>query len=242
LVLTPEIKKRIQLFLIALFVLAGIRVWMIMRTRSAAEAPPRPPVEGALDPDYYVTPKKLHAYDLKSARALTQQPVWVREGYRYYFYPYDPERKRSDFKQEAGLLGPIEKLQVNDVVLDASPGNPDQKQVMAVFEKDGKSFAFPVGAVRAGNYQLYIDEILYLQDPRDLYKHWPAETWQAIENHEVREGMNELQAAFSIGMGVPRSSNESGVKTVVYPRGGNETTVTYRDGRAAEIQQAQARQ
>jgi hypothetical protein len=242
LALAPETKRRIQLFLIALFVLAGLRAWIIMRGRNAAEAPPQPTAEAPLEADYYVTPKKLHAYDLKSARALMQQPVWVREGYRYYFYPYDPARKRANFKQEAGLLGPIEKLEIQDVVLDASPGDPDQKQVMAVFEKDGRRFAFPIGAVRGDTFQLYIDEILYIQGPRELYKHWPAEIWEAIDRREVKEGMNELQAAFAIGMGVPRSSNEAGVKTVVYPRGGNETTVTYRDGRAAEISQAQARQ
>ena len=234
-VLSPQLKRRIQIFLIALFVLAGLRLWMVFRQRQQAEAPPKPQAEAPLEADYYVVPRKLRAHDLGSAKALTAQPVWVREGYRYTYYPFDHSTRRSNFRDEAGTLGPIEKLQITDVVLDGSPGNADQKQVMAVFEKQGQSYAFPVGAVRGGEYQLYIDEMLYIQDPRELYSHWPAEVWQAIEKGEAREGMNELQVAFAIGMGVPRSSNESGVKTVIYPRGGKELTVTYREGRAASI-------
>ena len=42
---------------------------------------------GYSNADYYVTPKKLYPYDLKSAQQLTQQPVWMKEGYRYTYYP-----------------------------------------------------------------------------------------------------------------------------------------------------------
>src|SRR5262249_57597672 len=79
-----------------------------------------------LNADYYVTPKKLYAYDLKSAHQLTEQPVWVKEGYRYTYYPYDKARHRTDFTHEAGLLEPIEKLQIVDVVADHTPYAPDQ--------------------------------------------------------------------------------------------------------------------
>ncbi len=154
--------------------------------------------------DYYVSPKKLRSYDLKSAKDLTQQPVWVKEGYKYSYYPFDTARKKADFSHEAGTLLPIQKLQIKDVVTDVSPGSADQKQLVAVFELEGKNYAVPIGSVQDENYQIYSDEIFYIQDPRDLYKHWPAETWQAIEQHEVKPGMNELQADFAIGMGVPQ--------------------------------------
>lgn len=238
--LTPELKRRIQITLLVFLVLAGARLWWVMRSRAAADAPPQPVAETPLEADYYVVPKKLRAHDLKSARQLTEQPVWVREGYRYTYYPFDPARNRSNFKTEAGTLGPIEKLNIIDVVLDASPGSPGQRQVMAVFQKDGKHFAFPIGAEQRGDFQLYIDEILYIQDPRQLYSHWPPEIWQAIERGEVKEGMNELQAAFAAGMGVPQSSSDPNAKTVVYPRDGNQLTVTYRNGRAVDVRAAEA--
>ena len=116
----------------------------------------------------------------------------MKEDYRCTYYPFDPARKKSEFSKEAGLLLPLEKLKIKDVVLDASPGSPDQRQVMAVFEKDGKSFAFPIGSTKAGEFQIYSDEMVFIQDPHDLYKHWPADVWNAIDSHQVKPGMNEL--------------------------------------------------
>src|SRR5581483_10893781 len=188
-----------------------------------------------LNPDYYVSPKKLYPYDLKSAKQLTKQPVWVKEGYRYTYYPYDSARHHAEFGHEAGQLLPIEKLEIKDVVTDVTPGVPDQKQLLAVFQREGKSFALPIGSLRDGNYQIYSDEMLFIQDPRELYKHWPGEVWNAISNHEVKPGMNELQTSFALGMGVPEASGDESVKTVKYPNGGKPVTVIYRNGKAAEI-------
>jgi hypothetical protein len=106
---------------------------------------------------------------------------------------------------------------------------------MAVFEKDGKNYAFPIGSVKGGNFQIYSDEMLYIEDPHQLYKHWPADLWDAIERHEVKPGMNEIQADFAVGMGIPQRSDNPDVKTVNYPNGGKPLRVTYRDGKAVEI-------
>jgi hypothetical protein len=76
---------------------------------------------------------------------------------------------------------------------------------------------------------------LYIQDPRELYKHWPPEVWQSVEKHEVKRGMNELQADFAIGMGQPERQQDPAWKTVHYPNGGNPITITYHDGKAVEI-------
>src|SRR5207253_6454004 len=181
----PEVKQKIQLALALAIAIAAIRTGYVLYERHASnkketQAQAAPP----LNPDYYVTPKKLHPYDLKSAQQLTQQPVWARDGYRYTFYPYDPSRRRTDFAHEAGQLLPIQKLQIKAVVTDLSPGSSDQRQIMAVFQEDRKDYAFPIGSVRAGIYKIYSDNMLYIQDPHELYKHWPADVWQAIEKHE----------------------------------------------------------
>jgi len=232
--MSPELKQKIQIVLGAAILVAGVRTAYILYQRHEA-AQPAATREMPLNPDYYVVPKKLHPYDLQSAKELTKQPVWVKEGYRYTYYPYD--RHHADFKTEAGLLLPIEKLQVTDVVTDPTPGTPGQRQVMAVFEKDGKTYAFPIGSVKGSDYQIYSDEMLYIQDPHELYKHWTAETWAAIEQHQVKPGMNELQADFAIGMGIPERSSDPQVKTVSYPNGGKPVSITYRNGKAAEIRQ-----
>ena len=236
--MTSDSKRKIQLVLAIVIAVAALRAGYVVYERraeraadQAKEAKQAPP----LNPDYYVTPKKLRPYDLKSAKQLTEQPVWVKEGYRFTYYPYDRARRRTDFSREAGLLLPIQKLEIKDVVVDTSPHSAHLHQVMAVFEQEGKTYAVPIGSQTGDSYQIYSDEMFFIEDPRELYKHWPADVWQSIEQHQIKPGMNEFQAYFAIGMGVPERSNDPVVKTVRYPNGGKPVTITFRNGKAAEI-------
>jgi hypothetical protein len=237
--ISPEAKQRIQLALVVAMVVAGLRAGYIFYQRHEdkvqAERQKQAGSVGYSNPDYYVSPKKLYPYDLKSAKQLTQQPVWVKEGYRYFFYRYDPARKQVDFANEAGLLQPIEKLAIKDVITAMPTGAGQRRQVMAVFEKEGKTYAVPIGFEADEQYKIYSDEMFFIEDPRDLYKHWSADVWQAVERHEVTQGMNEMQADFAIGMGVPDAGDTSYEKTVRYPNGGKPLVVIYHDGKAAEI-------
>jgi hypothetical protein len=252
-----QTRRRLQLVLLIFLALAAIRFALIYRSRHEQGSTVRQQqASSRIDPDYYVVPRRLRAYDLASVRELTKQPVWVKEGYKYTYYPYDPGRKRANFDQEAGTLGPLEKLQVKDVIQQSAPPGeaqvfrgsqgqpikvrPEPAQlVLALFEEDGKEFVVPVGSVRAKNYNIYADEIFYIQDPRELYKHWPAEVWQAIEKHEVRRGMNEIQSVFAVGMGKPDpTGDDRSQKVVHYPNGGKPLVVVYRDGKAEQIKQS----
>jgi hypothetical protein len=237
--MTTETKQRIQLALALAMVAAGVRAGYIFYQRYedkvAAAKLKRAQNAGYSNPDYYVTPKKLYPYDLKTAKQLTQQPVWVKEGYRYTYYPYDAVRKSVDFEHEAGMLQPIERVTIKDVVTATPKGPGQRKQVMAVFEKKGKPYAVPIGFQGEEEYKIYSDEMFFVEDPRALYRHWPADVWQAVERHEVKPGMNEMQADFAIGMGVPDVGDTSYSKTVRYPNGGKPLVITYHDGKAAEI-------
>lgn len=234
--MSPEAKQKIQLVLLLAFVVAGLRAGYILYQRHedklAAEKQKKAENAAFANRDDYVTPKKLYPYDLKSAKQLTQQPVWVKEGYRYTYYGYDAARKRVDFAHEAGTLLPIEQLNIKDVVTAAVPGG--KRQVMAVFQKEAKSYAVPIGFEADEQYKIYSDEMFYIEDPHQLYKHWSADVWQAVERHEVKPGMNETQADFAVGMGVPDAGTSSG-KTVHYPNGGNPLVVVYQDGKAVEV-------
>jgi hypothetical protein len=185
--------------------------------------------------DYYVSPKKLYPYDLTSAKQLTQQPVWVKEGYRYTYYPFNAATRHTDFGHEAGLLLPLERVEIKDIVTEIGPGAGNRRQMMAVFQKEGKSYAVPIGFESEGQYKIYSDVMFYIEDPHELYKHWSADVWQAVERHEVKPGMNELQADFAVGMGVPDAGGSSDEKTVRYPNGGKPLVVTYDGGKAVEI-------
>ncbi|MBV9480473.1 MAG: hypothetical protein JO249_06955 [Acidobacteria bacterium] len=250
--MTPEIKRRIQYLLLVAIVLATFRSGYILYHRHAsspAEHTPGKPASPPLDADYYVIPKKLHAYDLKSARELTRQPVWVKEGYRYTFYSYNPANRKVDFEHAAGQLLPLEKLDIQNVVAVSTPQAfrqqlpggavlEGEKQVIGLFGYNGTHYAVPIGTELGGDYHIYADEMFFIQDPKELYKHWPADVWDAVDKHQVKPGMNELQTDFAIGMGVPEPSHEADVKTVSYPNGGKPVRVTFRNGKAVEIQRS----
>jgi hypothetical protein len=130
---------------------------------------------------------------------------------------------------------PIEKLQIKDVISAEAPQSPGERQVMAVFEKDGKTYAFSIGSIKGVDYKFYADDMLFIQDPHELYKHWPGDVWDAIDKHQVKPGMSELQTDFSIGLGIPEKSGEPGNRTVTYPNGGTALSITYHDDKAVQI-------
>ena len=216
-----------QIVFVILIVAAAIRLIIVLRNRKianvetskAAVAPP-------LNREAYVVPKRLYISNLKSARQLTNQPVWIKEGYRYPVYPY--ESHSADLKHSTGMLLPIQKLQIRDVVASG-------REVLAIFEQDGKTYALPIGLKDGDNFTIYADEMFFYEDPHQLFNFWTAEMWQTIERHEVTKGMNEYQAAFAIGMGTPQPGGDTSQKTVVYPNGGNQVVVTYRNGKAIDI-------
>jgi len=232
----PEFQKKLQVFLVAAIVLAGGRAaYIVCERHEVMKDDAKPKQETFLKADYYVTPKKLHPYDLKSARQLTEQPVWVKVGYQLTYYPYDRERHKTDFGHEAGTLLPLQKLAIQDVVTDVAPKAPGIKQVLACFALEGKNYAAPIGAEKDGDFKIYSDDIFFIEDPRDLYKHWPADVWQKIDAHAVQAGMSELQASFAIGLGVPEGSGDYGSRTLHYPNGGEPLVITFENDRAVAI-------
>ena len=232
----PEFQKKLQVFLAIAIVLAGGRAaYIVYERHEAMKEDAKPKQEMTLKADYYVTPKTVHAYDLKSARQFTEQPVWVKYGYQLTYYPYDSKRHKTDFGHEAGVLLPLQKLAIQDVVTDVAPQAPGNKQVLACFSLDGKNYAVPIGAQKGGDFKLRANDIFFIEDPHDLYKHWPADVWKKIDVHEVQAGMSELQASFAIGSGIPEGSGDYGSRTLHYANGGKPLVITFQNDKAVEI-------
>ena len=240
--MTSDVKRKIQLALAAVIAITAMRAAYIVyqryseRAQNATLALKKAP---PLNPDDYVVPKKLYPSDLHSAKQLTRQPVWVREGYHHTYYPYDLNRHRTNFSREAGLLLPLQKLDIKDVVADAAPHSAHIQQIMAVFELAGKPFAVSIGSVTGSSYSIYSDYFFFIEDPHQLYKHWSADVWDAIDQHQAKPGMSELQVDFALGMGVLDRASDSTVKIAHYANGGKPITVTYRNGKAVEIKSGQ---
>lgn len=242
-------KKRLQIILLIFFVLAGIRLFLIYRGRHAPAPAPKAPPTSNLSSDDYVVPTQVHVYDLKSAKeAVDGKTVWVKSGYQVYYYPY--AAGRVDFSHPVGLLPPLEKLEITNLIQardpkakaeEIAPGvRVHQEQVMAIFHRpgDAKQYAAPVGGNRGGDYTFYLNDIFYFDDPHQLYGHWPAEIWQAIEQHQAKPGMNELQASFALGIGIPQGSGDYGNRTLEYDNNGHPVRITFAHNRATDVQNA----
>lgn len=227
-------RKVIQVFLVVAIVAAGIRVALIWHERSSGGPKQEQTAAPPLNPEAYVVPKKLYISSLKSAQQLVGMSVWVKEGYRYSVYPYNGT---VDFARAAGMLLPLQKLEIKKVTTAAVSGDRN-RQVVVVFTQDGKDYAVPIGVDDAGNVSIYADEMFFYEDPRSLYSFWSAGIWEAIQKHQVEKGMNEIQVDFAIGMGVPEPGSSQALKTVNYPNGGKAVSVTYSNGKATDIRYA----
>ena len=95
------------------------------------------------------------------------------------------------------------------MVTDAAPHSAHMQQIMAVFEQEGKPFAVSIGSLADNSYSIYSDYYFFIEDPHELYKHWPPDVWQAIDQHQAKPGMNELQVDFALGMGVLDHASDS---------------------------------
>jgi hypothetical protein len=234
-------KRKIQIGLIVAMIAAGVRLaWIFYQRHEEAVLTAKKQEAVPLNPDYYVTPKKLYLYDLKSAKHLTERPAWVKVGYAYAYYPYNAAAHRADLAHDAGKLLPLQKLDIKDVIQQAMPGKPGESDVLAVFEQDGKWYAAPVGTEKDGEFKFYSDDMLFVQDPRELYKHWPADVWEGIDQHQVKEGMSELQADFALGIGLLQPGGDEIDRTLAYPNGGKPLLVSFHDGKAIEIKPGQS--
>jgi hypothetical protein len=199
----PATRRTIQKYLLIVLVLVTVRTaWILYRRHAPLPARPAPHVY--VNPDHYVYLPRAYLTDVASARKLVGTIIWVRDGYRYPAFPYDPGVRRTQRGGDADLLPPLRQITVGDVTQEPAK-RPGIEEVNLVFEDEKASPPFRsvnIGACeRRHGCRFYFDEMFFLKDPRLLYSHWDAETWKAIERHEIREGMTEAQISFAAGYG-----------------------------------------
>ena len=229
-------KQQIQIVLILGIVVAAIRVAWIFYERHQDSAISQKQQAPMLDPDFYVHAKKIFPYDLKSAKAeITKQPAWVKVGYAYAYFPYNAAAHHADLAHEAGKLLPLQELDIKDLVTGTSPKDTSQKQLLAVFDETGKQYAAAIGTEKDGFYNFWANDMLFFEDPHQLYKHWPADVWQSIDQHQAKPGMNEFQADFALGLGLLESGGDAADRTLNYPNGGKPVKISFHNGKAVDV-------
>jgi hypothetical protein len=177
--------------------------------------------------------KKKRPDSLKDMKELDGSTVWVSAGGQLDFYPYAGHAVQ--YGKSAGTLLGAEPLNVKQAVEQVAPKSATfripggDKQVLLVFTKpnDTKQYAVPVGYKQDGQYTFYTDEILFYDDPHELYKHWGPEIWKAVDAHQVILGMNERQVELSLGQVSKSTSTDYGNRMVVFANLGHPMAVTF---------------
>lgn len=239
-------RKRILIIMLAGVALVGARTAYVFHERSKPfDLSSRQPKSIALTADDYVHPRRIVPYDLKTARKeLAGKTIWVRTGNAVPYYRFNETNHSVNFAGKVGLLPPLERLEVKDVILARPPVHlsPGQvavvrHQVMAIFGKQGSSglFAVSIGSAVGDDFTFTVNELLFFDDPHELYKHWPFNVWSAIEAHRAEKGMNELQVSFALGNMVSASAGDYGNRSAQYHDGDDLVTVTFANNRATEI-------
>lgn len=238
-------RKRLQILLIVVAILAGLRTAYIFYQRQQP-LPTEKKEAYSSNLDDYVTFPKVYPFDLKSAKKeLDGKTVWVRAGNVVPYYRYNKASQTADLSHRGGLLPPLERLHVDDVILQKIPTSLSagqiavvQRQFLAVFDTPGQqgSFAAPIGTAVGDDFKFTANDVFFFADPHELYKHWPSDVWQAINQHQAKPGMSELQVGFALGTGGSISTGDYGNRSIEYSNNGTPVKVTFDKNRAVSVE------
>jgi hypothetical protein len=179
-----------------------------------------------------------HFEDLKQ---LEGTRVWMKNGYTMLYYPY--VAGQVEFGKRAGLIPAAQSMDVKKIVKAAVPAREDDgmehgtRQAFAVFAMPGSAglFATPVGSIE-GDQEAYFTDLLFFYDaPQTIYSNWPKDVWVAIDAHQVKPGMSELQTRIAIGQKMHPEGETEGERTVTFDQNGKQWTVTYVKNHATVI-------
>jgi hypothetical protein len=238
-------RKRLQIILVIGIVLVAARTAYIFYQRHQP-LPQKKAETYSTNLDDYVTYPKVYPFDLKSAnKEMNGKTVWVRTGNAVPYYHYNAASHTAELAHQAGLLPPLEKLQIKDVILQKTPRSLSegqvavvQKQFLAVFDmpEEKGSFAAPIGTSVGDDNNFTANDVFFFADPHELYKHWSPDVWAAIDQHQAKPGMNELQAGFALGTAGDVSSGDYGNRTIEYSNNDNPVKVTFEKNRAVSVE------
>jgi len=181
-----------------------------------------------------------HYEDLQRLEGTT---VWMKNGYTMPYFEY--RGGRVDFHKKMGLIPPGQRLDVKKIVKAAAPATVDDgiehgsRQALVVFALPGAKdlFATPVGMMEGNEEAYYTDLLFFYDDPHTIYDYWPKDVWAAIDAHQVKPGMSELETRMAVGQKTHSDGQTEGDRTVTYDMNGTKWTVTYVKNRATEIKQ-----
>jgi len=206
-----------------------------------------PGVTASQSPDQNLTPddvaivREMFMTSFSDTLTLQGKSVWMKNGYTMPYFSFGGGR--IAFNQRVGLIPAAQRLDVKKIVKASPPASVDDgidhgsRQVFAVFALPGSAdlYATAIGVMDGGQEQYFSDLLFYYDDPHTIYDNWPKDVWAAIDAHQVKPGMSELETRMSIGQKIETEGGAKGDRTVTYDQNGKKWIVTFANDKATSI-------
>jgi hypothetical protein len=221
--------------------IGGIYLFSVWKQRqNPGVIPPNAAVQ-PLSQDELAVVRTLSPQHFDDLKPIEGTRVWMKNGYAMPYFTY--EKGDVQFGNRAGIIPAAQPLDVKKIVKVAVPSKEDDgmehgtRQVFAVFALPGdpKLFATAVGAVQGDQEAYFTDALFFYDDPHSIYDNWPKDLWTAIDAHQVKPGMSELETRMAIGQKIHPDGETEGDRTVTYDQDGKHWTITYVKNRATVI-------
>jgi hypothetical protein len=233
--------QKILIPFVITLVVGGIYLFIVFKHRQDPGVVANKQPEQQLSADDVAVVRMQFPQHFDDVVDLQGKSVWMKNGYSMPYYAY--VGGKASFAKPVGLLPPAQRLDIQKIVKIAVPASVSDSvqhgshQAMAVFTLPGgkDQFVTPIGYLEGNDEYYYTDLLFYYDDPHTIYSNWPKDTWAAIDAHQVKPGMTELQTRMAIGMKEHPDGQTEGDRTVDYDVNGKHTLVTYQNKHATTI-------
>lgn len=222
-------------------VIGGTYLFSVWKQRQNPGVIPQNDASQTMTKDDLAVVRAFSPQHFEDLQRLEGTRVWMKNGYTMPYFPY--AGGQVEFGKRAGLIPAAQPLDVKKIVKAPVPAKVDDalehgsRQAFAVFALPGTAgeFATPIGAIQASQEAYFADLLFYYDDPHTIYDHWPKDVWAAVDAHQVKPGMSELETRLALGSKVHVDGDREGDRTVTYDVNGKKWDVTYVKNRATEI-------
>jgi len=221
--------------------IGGLYLFSVFQHRRNPGVIPSQSADQNLTPDDVAVVRRMFMTSFSDTLTLEGKSVWMKNGYTMPYFPF--EGGHIAFTKRVGLIPAAQRLNVKKIVKASPPSSVDDgidhgtRQVFAVFALPGgdQLYATPIGVIDGSQEQYYCDLLFYYDDPHTIYDNWPKDVWAAIDAHQVKPGMSELETRMSIGQKIQTEGGPEGNRTVTYDQDGKHWTIAYTDNHATSI-------
>ena len=236
-----KIWQKVLIITLITLTIGGIYLFTVWEKRRNPGVIPQDTTRQTLSKDDLVVMREFFPAHFEATLRLEGTTVWEKNGYAMPYYPYTGGH--VVFAKRVGVIPAAQRMDVKKIVKAAVPASEDDKiehgsrQAFAVFALPGNAalYATPIGFMQGNEEGYYTDLLFYYDDPHTIYDHWPKDVWAAIDAHQVKPGMSEVETRMSIGRSLHFDGKVEGDRTVTYDQDGKHWTITYRKNQASEI-------